>query len=185
MTDIANEDLEALIDGRLDAEALHAIVTTSRSEDRFRRVLAILQQRSGWSERILLALSDHLFIVLKEDERIVRCSCGHEFGDWRGNWKLGALILVRDTRDALEEIYPGMSAPDPRLGEVREYICPGCGVLLDVEAVPRGYPVIFDALPDLDAFYRDWLGDPLPVEREFCDRSLEVITRWRDAVDGF
>lgn len=183
--DIAREDLEALLDGRLDAGALHAAVTAPRSEDRFRHVLAILQQRSGWSERILLPLSDHLFIVLKGDERIVRCGCGHEFGDWRCNWKLNALILVRDTEQALEEIYPGMSAPDPRFGELREYICPGCGVLLDVEAVPRGYPVIFDTLPDLDAFYRNWLGDPLPVEREFCDRSLEAIMEWRDAMNGF
>jgi acetone carboxylase gamma subunit len=30
--------------------------------------------------------------------------------------------------------------------------------------VPPTYPVEIDFTPDLEAFYRDWLGKPLPVE---------------------
>jgi len=45
--------------------------------------------------------------------------------------------------------------------ELREYFCPGCKSQLDVEAVPPGYPIVFNFLPDLEAFYADWLGEPL------------------------
>jgi acetone carboxylase gamma subunit len=63
---------------------------------------------------------------------------------------------------------------------VREYYCPGCAALLKVESVPVGYPIIFDALPDIDAFYREWLGRPLPDEKkfEFKDLSPEVTKGW-------
>jgi len=46
--------------------------------------------------------------------------------------------------------------------EIREYICPTCATLLEVESVPPGWPVIFDFLPDLESFYEVWLGRPLP-----------------------
>jgi acetone carboxylase gamma subunit len=38
----------------------------------------------------------------------------------------------------------------------------GCLAQLEVEAVPSGYPVIFDFLPDLEGFYNTILGQPLP-----------------------
>jgi acetone carboxylase gamma subunit len=31
-----------------------------------------------------------------------------------------------------------------------------------VEAVPPGYPVMFDFAPDIDAFYTHYLGRPPP-----------------------
>jgi acetone carboxylase gamma subunit len=34
--------------------------------------------------------------------------------------------------------------------------------LLEVEAVPPGYPVVHDFLPDLEGFYSEWLGRELP-----------------------
>jgi hypothetical protein len=37
--------------------------------------------------------------------------------------------------------------------------------------------VLFDFLPDLDSFYRDWLGRPLPQEKEFKDMSSEFIKK--------
>jgi acetone carboxylase gamma subunit len=49
---------------------------------------------------------------------------------------------------------------------------------LEVEAVPRGCPPDFDFLPDLDTFYREWLGRPLPDEQEFKDKTLEVVREW-------
>ena len=51
---------------------------------------------------------------------------------------------------------------DPNWQELREYICPGCFRLLDVEAVPPGYPTIFNFLPDIDNFYEKWLGKKAP-----------------------
>ena len=85
----------------------------------------------------------------------------------------------RDNTEKLEEVYPGLHCPDPNLSELREYYCPGCGALLKVESVPMGYPAIFEALPDIDSFYRDWLGRPLPEEKEFKDMTYEVINEWK------
>lgn len=172
------QDLKDLYEGRLPWEKIREIMSRPKDDDRFEKYIEILQEKVPWPERILLPIGEHLYIVQKGKERIVKCDCGHEFGDYRNNWKLSALILVRDTREKLEEIYPGIKCPDPALCEVREFICPGCGALLKVESVPVGYPIIFDFLPDLDAFYRDWLGKPLPDQMEFTDRSSEVIRSW-------
>lgn len=174
----SKQDLKDLYEGRLPWEKVMEIMSRPKDDDRFEKYIEILQGKVPWPERILLPIGEHLYIVQKGKERIVKCDCGHEFGDYRRNWKLSALILVRDTREKLEEIYPGTKCPDPALCEVREFICPGCGALLKVESVPVGYPIIFDFLPDLDAFYRDWLGKPLPNEVEFKDHSSEVIRSW-------
>jgi len=133
---------------------------------------------SSYPERILVPLGERLNVVQKDTERVVKCDCGHEFGDWRQNWKLSALIFARDDTEKLEEVYPGIKCPDPDLCEVREFYCPACGSMLMVEAVPVGYPLVFDALPDIDSFYREWLGRPLPDEKEFRDMTCEVTRQW-------
>ena len=175
---LSREDLADLLDGRLPWSQVRTIVSAPKDDDRFQRLCELLQSRVKWPERILLPLGDHLYIVEKITERIVKCDCGQEFGDWRCNWKLQALVLVRDDEASLQEIWPGRSAPDPKLCEVREYLCPGCMTLLKLEAVPFGYPIIFDALPDLDVFYREWLQAPLAREIPCEDRSLATINEW-------
>lgn len=47
--------------------------------------------------------------------------------------------------------------------ELREFICPTCGVIHEVEACALGYPVLHEFEPDLEGFYADWLGQPLPA----------------------
>jgi|YelNatPaOPRAMG01_1025707.scaffolds.fasta_scaffold73897_2 acetone carboxylase gamma subunit len=178
----SKEDLKALFEGKLPWEQVKQIMSRPKDDDRFDKYIAILQERVPWNEQILLPLGEHLYVVQKGSERIVKCDCGQEFGDWRQNWKLGAAIFVRDDSQKLEEIYPGYLCPDPNLCEVREYYCPRCGVLLQVESVPVGYPVIFDILPDIDSFYRDWLGRPLPEEKEFKDLTYEVTRKWRESL---
>ncbi len=179
----SREDLEDLYAGRLGWEQVKSIMSQPKDDDRFDKYLEILQERVPWAERILLPVSEHLFVVEKDGERIVKCDCGYEFGDYRVNWKLNSLIFVRDNRAKLEEIYPGIKCPDPNLCELREYYCPGCAALLKVESVPVGYPVIFDFLPDIDAFYRDWLGRPLENEKEMKDMSFDLIRQWRQNTD--
>jgi acetone carboxylase gamma subunit len=154
------------------------IMKDAKDGDRFEKWLEILQSRVPWSEKILLPLTSSLFIVQKAGDRVVKCRCGHEFGDYRVNWKLGALIYVRDAEEKLREIYRGSEQPDPAWVQVREYYCPGCGAQLEVEAVPRGCPPDFEFLPDLDTFYREWLSRPLPGRKEFADKTLEVIREW-------
>jgi len=137
-----------LMDGRLPADKVHEMQKYT-DDGRQEIVLEIEQERLGWSEKILLCLQEHLYIVEKKNgERIIKCSCGHEFNDYRVNWKLNALVYERDPQDG--EVYKGPRAADPNYMILREFYCPGCGVQLDVEAVPPGYPFIFNFLPYFD-----------------------------------
>ena len=170
--------MRALFDGQMPWERVSQIMSQPKDDDRFDKYIEILQESVPWSDRILMPLGDHLFVVDGDGKRIVKCTCGHEFGDWRQNWKLHALIFCRDSREKLEEVYPGIRCPDPDLCEVREFYCPDCGALLKVENVPVGYPIIFDVLPDIDGFYRDWLGSPLAEEKEFKDMTYEITRSW-------
>lgn len=176
---ITKQELADLIDGRLPWERTKSIISGIKDTDRFEKYIEILQEKVAYTEKILVPLSEHLNIVAKGTERIVKCDCGYEFGDWRVNWKLNALIHVLDTKEKLIEVYseyPGIG--DPEYCDVREFYCPGCGSLLEVEAVAKGYPIIFDWFPDIDAFYKDWLGRPLPEEKEYQDLSYEVTSKW-------
>jgi acetone carboxylase gamma subunit len=171
-------EIEKLVDGELPWPRVQEIMKDAKDPDRFDKWVQILQRRVDWSERILLPLTTNLFIVQKGKERIVKCRCGHEYGDYRVNWKISALIYVRDTDDALREVYRGSERPDPAWVQIREYYCPGCGAQLEVESAPRGCPPDFEFLPDLDTFYREWLGKPLPDETEFADKTLDVVRGW-------
>jgi len=42
----------------------------------------------------------------------------------------------------------------------------------------------FDALPDIDAFYRDWLKRPLPDTKEFKDLTYETTREWGRGLKG-
>ncbi len=173
------EIIKDLIDGKLPWDRTKQIISGYKDEDRFAKYLEILQERVAWKERILLPLTDELYIVQKGDDRIVKCSCGYEFGDYRVNWKLKALIHIRNSPDEITELYPYPGAPDPQYCEIREHYCPGCGSQLQVDTVPFGYPAVFDFLPDLDSFYKEWLDQPLPQDKEFKDLSSEFIkTNW-------
>jgi acetone carboxylase gamma subunit len=171
-------EIEQLVDGKLPWPRVQEIMKDAKDADRFEKWIAILQKRVPWQEQILLPLTPALFIVQNGSERIVKCRCGQEFGDYRVNWKLEALIHVRDSEESLSEVYQGREQPDPEWVQVREYYCPGCGTQLEVEAVPRGTPPDFEFLPDLDTFYRDWLGRQLPGEVPFEDRTLDAVRGW-------
>jgi len=184
MANFDKADIEKLIDGVLPWATVQSMMTSPKDADRFDRYVEILSQRVDWNDRILLPLTPSLYIVAKNGERVVKCRCGHEFGDYRVNWKISSLINVRDTAESLGEVYVGREAPDASWMQLREYICPGCGTQLEVEAVPRGCPPDFDFLPDLDTFYRDWLGRPLPDSVEFEDRTPSVIEGWSRGLSG-
>lgn len=142
--------LRDLSDGKLDLSVLLEMQRGDKEEDRFEAMLAVEQEKVSWPERILVPLGEHLYVVQKGDERVTKCSCGHEFGDYRQNWKLNAVVYVRDTEESLDEVYPGPRKCDVTWMELREYYCPSCGSMLEIESVPPGYPVVFDFLPDLD-----------------------------------
>lgn len=172
------EDIRKLVDGELPWTTVQQMMKNPKDSDRFDKWLIILQGRVDWDDKILLPLTPALFIVQKPNDRVVKCRCGQEFGDYRVNWKLSALIYVREDEEKLSEVYKGLEQPDLEWMQLREYYCPGCGSQLEVEALPRGCPPDFEFLPDLDTYYTKWLERPLPEEKEFKDLTLDTIQSW-------
>lgn len=177
-----DKEIEDIVRGEAPVDLITRMQRSPKDSDRFDKYLRVLQNRAKWKDKILLPIGEHLYIVERENDksRVVKCDCGQEFGDYRENWKLEALIYIRDTDAKLEEIYPGVRKPNKELCEVREYICPGCGTLLEVEASAPGCPPVFSFLPDIDGFYEEWLGRPLENSSAewYKDKSLEKIRMW-------
>ena len=172
-------EVRKLVDGELPWSRVQEIMRSPKDTGRIKAWLEILQSRVEWDETILLPLTPSLFIVQSGERQLVKCRCGQEFGDdYRVNWKLFALIYVHEDEESLRRIYRGIEQPDLDWIQLREYTCPGCGSQLEVEAVPRGCPPDFEFLPDLDTFYREWLGRPLPGERAHEDRTLREVAGW-------
>ena len=94
------ETLRDLIDERLPRGQVRAIQSSYKDADRFDKYLKLLQQRVEWDDQIVLPFGEHLYIVLSAaGAYVVKCDCGHEFCDYRSNWKLEALIYVRETQE--------------------------------------------------------------------------------------
>lgn len=154
--------LTQLKDGALPPSVVHDMQSKYKDTDRFFKMLEVWQKSVPWSDRIILPLAEHLFVVLKADgRRVIKSTWGHEYCEAHENWKLHAKVFVRDTPELMDEIYPRKMASDPAWMEIREYYDPISGTLLEVEAVPPGYPAVHDFKPDIDTFYRDWLKQPL------------------------
>jgi len=163
MTTYDKKTLQKLWEGKLSHEELRPIQSRFKDSDRFEKFLEYCQDQVEWDDRILLPLQPHLSIVQKSDgKRVTKCDCGHELGDYQENWKLEARVFVRDSDETMQEIYPRLMHADPEWMVLREFYCPGCYSLLEVEAVPPGYPIVHDFQPDLEAFYGEWLGRQLP-----------------------
>jgi acetone carboxylase, gamma subunit len=158
------EVTDALVRNQLSWQELLGLMRAPKSGTRFEETLHAWQGLVSWDEQILLPLGENLFIVAKDGKAIVKTFAGAELGPWNGNWKMQCRMIVRRTREDLLEIYPANDMTiDPNLVEIREFLCPVSGTLLDVDCVPPAFPVEVDFTPDLKTFYRDWLGRELPV----------------------
>jgi acetone carboxylase gamma subunit len=163
-TTLEPETLEALLDEKLSRREVKDIQSGYKDPDRFDKWVAILQERVPWGDPIVLPLGEALFVVrrLSDSELVIRSEAGHDFCRFDENWKMHAPVFVRDSDELLGEVYPKMAHCDPEWMELREFYCPASGRLLEVEAVTPGYPVVHDFLPDIEGFYRGWLGRELP-----------------------
>jgi acetone carboxylase gamma subunit len=127
--------------------------------------VSVLQDRVPYDDPIALPVGEGLNIIRRraDDQLVVRCDCGHDFCAANRNWKMEAVVHIRSTDEAMREIFPRMAHADVDWMELREFFCPSCARQLEVEAVPPGYPVVHDFLPDVAGFYRGWLRRPLPT----------------------
>ena len=182
-TNVSKELIEQLIDGSIDAENATRLLKMDRKDkDRFFNYVSVLQERVAWDDQILMRLGDKVYIVLNEKkQRVVKCECGHEFCDYRENWKLKCKIRTRSTLEEMQQVYdPTPAVPEPGWQEIREFFCPDCASQLAVEVVAPGYPVVFEMLPDLDKFYREYLERPLEDESDqwYQDQTHSVTQDW-------
>jgi len=181
--EVGKELVRKLVDGTISDQDVLRLQNSYKDDDRFNKYVEVLQERVKWKDRILMRISDNVYIVQKEKsgEIISKCTCGHDFFDYRTNWKLGCLINVRKTLKEMSEVYsPEPACPEPEWQEIREFYCPDCGAQLAVEVLPPGYPVMFEFLADIPGFYREYLGTPLTPEKKYeCqDKSLELTKTW-------
>jgi N-methylhydantoinase B len=154
--------LAGMADERLSRREVKAIQSGYKDSGRFDKWLEVLQERVPYDERIVLPLGEGLNVVRAGSDLVVRCDCGHDFCTPSENWKMEAALLLRDSVEAMREVYPQMAHADPEWMELREFHCPSCARLLEVEASPPGYPVVHEFLPDIEGFYRGWLGREVP-----------------------
>jgi N-methylhydantoinase B/acetone carboxylase alpha subunit len=157
--------LASLLEERLTRREVKDIQSGYKDADRFEKWLAVLQRGVPYEDPIVMPAGEGLNIVRRDGDGALvhRCDCGHDLGPHDRNWKLHALVHVRETEEEMLEVYPRMGGPDPRLQQLREYLCPSCARQLEVEALPPGYPIVHDFLPDIEGFYRGWLGRELPA----------------------
>ena len=149
MTEIHSDDvLRELIAGTIESGQLRE-VQRHKDSGRFARIRALEQERVSWPERILVPLQEHLYVVEADPVPLVKCRCGHEFGDYRRDWKEEALVYERDAQDG--EVFVGPRGAPSDWVVLREFYCPGCAAQLDVEVVPLGYPFVHNFVPDLEA----------------------------------
>jgi acetone carboxylase, gamma subunit len=165
MSSYTTEQVKYLVEGKLDWDTTMRMLTMPKDQGRFVKYVSVLQEKVSWPDKIVLPLGPHLYIVQAATDKkwVVKCDCGHVFCDYRENWKLHANIHVRDTEEEMNEVYPKLMAPSTEWQVFREYFCPECGIMHDVEAPTPWYPVIHDFEPDIEAFYRDWLNQPVPA----------------------
>jgi N-methylhydantoinase B len=159
---LERETLGALLDEKLSRQAVKDIQSGYKDAGRFDNWVALLQERVPYDDPIVLPLGEGLNVVRAGAELVIRCDCGHTFCGHTDNWKLHALIHLRDSEEAMLEVYPRMAHADVEWQELRELYCPSCARQLEVEAAPPGYPLVHDFLPNVDGFYRGWLGRELP-----------------------
>jgi len=140
MSTYTSEQVKNLVDGKLDWDTTLRMLSMPKDAARFQLYVQALQKKLDWDDRIVLPLSPHMFIVqqAKTKQWVTQCDCGHVFCDYRENWKLHANVYVRDTDEAMAEVYPHLMAPDTQWQVYREYYCPKCGTMHDVEAPRRG-----------------------------------------------
>jgi N-methylhydantoinase B/acetone carboxylase alpha subunit len=161
---MTKELLADLYDEKLSRRSVHDIQSGHKDPDRFDKWVAILQERVDYDDPIVLPFGEGLNIVRRrsDGELVIRTDAGHDFCRWDENWKMHAPIFVRDTDELYQEIYPKLSHPEGDWMELREYYCPISGQLLETEGVTPGYPVVHSYLPDIEGFYRGWLGREVP-----------------------
>jgi acetone carboxylase gamma subunit len=106
-----------------------------------------------------IQITEYLDIDL-DTENWVCNRCNFELGSAKKRYKEGCLVYDRNPRDIYNPIKgdPFSFAPDPKWIRYLEYYCPNCGVMIEVEVLPPGHPIVHDIEVDLKALKKRYEG---------------------------
>jgi acetone carboxylase, gamma subunit len=111
-----------------------------------------------------VAITEYLAIDLGSETWHCR-RCLRTLGPARKSYKEGCLVYARDPQTLYPPEVEGERysfAPDPSLCLLVEFYCPGCGTLVETEALPPGHPPTHDIEIDLDSLRRRASGEVKP-----------------------
>ena len=94
MSTYTKKQVADLVKGDLDWDTVHLMLSMPKDNDRYKLYMEVLNDNVDYDDKVILALGPRLNVVERkaDQEIVVMCDCGHDFGDYRKNWKLGALI---------------------------------------------------------------------------------------------
>jgi acetone carboxylase gamma subunit len=87
-------------------------------------------------------INEYLRIVGRGAEAVTACRCGHEIAPASENYKGYVLLREGPVQTAGPWVDPNNVGNDRFV--CREFFCPGCLTLLDVEIAQRGEPLLWD-----------------------------------------
>ncbi|MCL6626454.1 MAG: acetone carboxylase subunit gamma [Alicyclobacillus shizuokensis] len=103
-------------------------------------------------------ITEYLDIDLERELWVCR-RCGYELISARENYKRGCLVYNRNPREIQPpEVNTSYAfSPDPEWIRYVEFYCPGCGTLVETEALPPGHPITHDIELDIDKLKAKYL----------------------------
>lgn len=84
--------------------------------------------------------------------------CGEALIDARESYKRGCRVRDRSPHEVHRTFGTDSEynfAPHPDWSRILEYLCPGCGTMIEVEYLPPGHPPTHDIELDIDALQDD------------------------------
>lgn len=146
--DYIRKMVEARNNGTIPAQVLSFLEETKEFSERFRQELeaeeSMKQPDMNQGENIivkeeLFKLTPHVAVVETNTGKGILCShCGHYYCDAGDNFKHYSLVYDRDPK----EIHGDRLGADKDLMIFREFYCPGCGHMVEVEATPPFLPIL-------------------------------------------
>lgn len=94
------------------------------------------------SDKLSQPINEYLSVVGRGAQAVTVCRCGHELGAASENYKQHALLREGPVQAAGPWVDPHNIGKDRFV--CREFFCPGCLTLLDVEIAQSGEPLLWD-----------------------------------------
>ena len=125
----------------------------------------MLQERVPYDDPIVLPAGEGLNIVRRrlDGQLTYRCDCGHDFCAHNRNWKMDAVVHVRETGARCSRSTRRWPGPIRSSSRSASTTAPRARASSRWRPSSPGYPVVHEFLPDVEGFYRGWLGREVPA----------------------